>query len=398
MQQHGQTVFMLEQLQPTWLATPGQRAVYIFGSRSMVGLIYGLLFGMAFCPMMQSTAWMLVSLAVGFMSGLSLGFVDLFRWLWGVQTANPRTPTTWQVLKSVCILAPILFMNSIFVAFSVVVMLFILNSLVPTGPESSATDRVKKLEFLLGLMVMIEVPVFAITWGRRNAQRTLACDIQGVENLTWSWKDGAKAYALWLIVGAAIGVITGPIFGWENGAGMFVMIAGPVGIVLGTLGAFRTSVQDLKTVPNQGIRLSIRSALRGALIAGLFFGLIFGSISSLNGFTTGTNQGVGGPSPWVQLGRGLVDGLVIGLAGGLFAGSLFGGLDVLLHYILRLLLSMTGRTPLNLVHFLDYAAQDLNFLQKVGGGYIFIHRMLLEHFAAMGSGATEKSLETVQQG
>ena len=32
--------------------------------------------------------------------------------------------------------------------------------------------------------------------------------------------------------------------------------------------------------------------------------------------------------------------------------------------------------------FLDYAAR-LVFLQKVGGGYIFIHRLLLEHFAAM---------------
>jgi len=31
--------------------------------------------------------------------------------------------------------------------------------------------------------------------------------------------------------------------------------------------------------------------------------------------------------------------------------------------------------------FLDYAAEELNFLQKVGGGYVFIHRYLLEHFA-----------------
>ena len=31
---------------------------------------------------------------------------------------------------------------------------------------------------------------------------------------------------------------------------------------------------------------------------------------------------------------------------------------------------------------LDYAA-DRIFLQKVGGGYIFIHRLLLEHFAAL---------------
>jgi hypothetical protein len=27
--------------------------------------------------------------------------------------------------------------------------------------------------------------------------------------------------------------------------------------------------------------------------------------------------------------------------------------------------------------------QNASFLQKVGGGYIFIHRMLMEHFAQM---------------
>jgi len=30
--------------------------------------------------------------------------------------------------------------------------------------------------------------------------------------------------------------------------------------------------------------------------------------------------------------------------------------------------------------FLDYAS-DRIFLQKVGGGYVFIHRLILEHFA-----------------
>jgi len=38
--------------------------------------------------------------------------------------------------------------------------------------------------------------------------------------------------------------------------------------------------------------------------------------------------------------------------------------------------------PLNPAHFLDYAAERV-FLQKVGGGYIFIHRLLLEYFAEM---------------
>src|SRR4029077_4682644 len=36
--------------------------------------------------------------------------------------------------------------------------------------------------------------------------------------------------------------------------------------------------------------------------------------------------------------------------------------------------------PLNLVKFLDQSAK-LIFLKKVGGGYIFIHRMLLDYFA-----------------
>ena len=39
--------------------------------------------------------------------------------------------------------------------------------------------------------------------------------------------------------------------------------------------------------------------------------------------------------------------------------------------------------PWNYARFLDYAAEELNFLQKVGGGYIFVHRYLLEYFAAM---------------
>jgi hypothetical protein len=37
---------------------------------------------------------------------------------------------------------------------------------------------------------------------------------------------------------------------------------------------------------------------------------------------------------------------------------------------------------LRLVPFLDYTA-DRIFLRKVGGGYIFIHRMLLDYFASL---------------
>ncbi len=41
-----------------------------------------------------------------------------------------------------------------------------------------------------------------------------------------------------------------------------------------------------------------------------------------------------------------------------------------------------GYIPWNYSRFLD-SASDRVFLRKVGGGYIFVHRMLLEYFATI---------------
>jgi hypothetical protein len=41
-----------------------------------------------------------------------------------------------------------------------------------------------------------------------------------------------------------------------------------------------------------------------------------------------------------------------------------------------------GSAPLRYARFLDYAAGRI-FLRKVGGGYIFVHRLLLEYFASL---------------
>jgi len=59
---------------------------------------------------------------------------------------------------------------------------------------------------------------------------------------------------------------------------------------------------------------------------------------------------------------------------------LTGGLAYLRHYILRFLLWRAGAMPWNYPRFLDYAAEHI-LLRKVGGGYIFVHRLLLEYFA-----------------
>jgi hypothetical protein len=44
---------------------------------------------------------------------------------------------------------------------------------------------------------------------------------------------------------------------------------------------------------------------------------------------------------------------------------------------------------------LDHAAERV-LLYKVGGGYVFVHRLLMEHFAALDSGSAVPRDATVQ--
>jgi hypothetical protein len=195
--------------------------------------------------------------------------------------------------------------------------------------------------------------------------------------LTWSWKAAAKGCAQLLILMLVFWDVTGLARFVRAGDFVPAMVLG--GVVIAAIAGMRPVVREMKTLPNQGIRLSVRCALHSALIVELILTLILWPLA----FMSRSEPQVRDAPVLQPLWGGLIVGLVLGLSGALLAGAWLGGIDVILHYFLRLLLYMKGRTPLNLVRFLDYAAKDLNFLQKVGGGYIFIHRMLLEHFAAM---------------
>ena len=161
---------------------------------------------------------------------------------------------------------------------------------------------------------------------------------------------------------------------WLDG----LCLGGLVWFVVGVmwLGTGVTSEIALYSSPNEGIKRSGRQGLTigllvlsGVFASSLAIGLFFypsiklAQLSELLGqvlFSWLTNTSA-------------VMGLTYGLAGG--------GKAWLQHFALRLLLWHNNFAPLNYIRFLDYAAARI-FLRKVGGGYIFIHRMLLEYFAA----------------
>ena len=106
-------------------------------------------------------------------------------------------------------------------------------------------------------------------------------------------------------------------------------------------------------------------------------GLPIGAIGGLIGWISHVDET---PGPYFRLMPGLTCGLMVGLFFGLLAGLNRGGSAWIKHYALRLILCLNGHTPFNFIGLLDKCAK-LIFLKKVGGGYIFVHRMLLEYFA-----------------
>jgi hypothetical protein len=196
--------------------------------------------------------------------------------------------------------------------------------------------------------------------------------------------------AVGLVGGKAGGLVFGFVFwlalgliGGASGSLMFgvagAVICGLVGGLVGGLyllleSGLSVGYIETRDTPNQGIRRSARNALVLGTIAGLVAGL---GVALVLGLATGLAAGRGFELATAQGGLGLIIGLVVGLFGALQAG----GQACLEHFLLRLLLVRNDSAPWNYVRFLDHAAERI-LLRKVGGGYIFIHRMLMEYFAA----------------
>lgn len=134
--------------------------------------------------------------------------------------------------------------------------------------------------------------------------------------------------------------------------------------------------------PNQGILSTFRLSLMYIGLHGLIFICLFVLI---DGLSVGLNMGIS---------IGLIFALVAWISkrifhifnNGLYIGLISGINTFVQHYTLRCLLTQSNILPYwrndkKLITFLDDMVAHI-FLRRVGGGWVFIHRSLLEHFAA----------------
>lgn len=342
MKEQSQSVFMVEELQPRWLSSLGQQLPYEALAALSIGLLIGLPVGLISGMSFGSGSGLGEGVLVSLLAGLSF--------LMGCRSISP--------IK-----------NGIVCGLSSGLMLLLLSS-------SAASTWV-----LFGLFVGL---VGGLGVGS-------LMEIRLVETMRWESKH------FWgrTVSGAKIGLLIGVVVGFVHFLPRFVSkgvsfwiaaVLGPgflgwftlglfAALTVGLSGGLVDTVRVDKASPNQGVALSLKNGLAvsslSAISAGLICWLVFSDLSDP-----------------------LILSLIFSLSIGLSVGLNRGGSAVVKHYSLRLILWLTGVTPLRFIPFLDHCAK-LILLKKVGGGYMFIHRSLLEYFTDLSpQGSTVKKVSS----
>ena len=187
---HGQAVFLLEQLQPDWLRASGQRWLYAILSRTALGLVMSMIFLVGFAQLALRhmdggviAASLLMGLIVGAAVGVftAVGFERQGRAGPGVNVSQPHG---WRLLAWLAALG--LF------TFAVAVLLF--QAFGATFEQASSAGYGNALAFVL-------------FFGLDSRRVSGLHDVHPVETLTWSWPAGLRGS----IPGAGAGRGRGPV-------------------------------------------------------------------------------------------------------------------------------------------------------------------------------------------
>ncbi len=237
-------------------------------------------------------------------------------------------------------------------------------------------------------------------------------------SLRWFTTDSARRWPRRMLHGLLLGALFAPVFGWvydTNGAIAYGLIYSLGGIWIYDA-LFQEHIDPADRVQWSRRRFGI-NALLGVLIGlALYLGtqtdlvpsLVFGLLSGIVFFgfekqyrvsrRSFPNQGIwrslaNSLGLFVLIGAvtgvllallqnpvsGVVNGIILGLLAALFGGQ-GSGITCIKHFVLRLLLWHQGKIPWNYARSLNWGCR-LSLLQRVGGGYSFIHRLVLEYLA-----------------
>jgi tetratricopeptide (TPR) repeat protein/DNA polymerase III delta prime subunit len=355
MAQHHQTEFYLESMQPDWLWEKRLRRYYEWTvGRPLLYIMWALLHAV-YSGLLAVLVVILVStIAVGiskevlgallgiFPGGILISLVGgiLYGWRKGLYTAAIGIPVGALAGALISAITSELTrpMMGLVVGLVTGVMIGLLASII--GGK--------------GYSGIYTAPVFAWSW----EEVRLSFKLENKELRVAALLGGVSSILVAAVVTVEKGVFSG------LGLGGVMLLAGLLLFVLYSGVQSKSLPEHARVAPDQRIWQSARK--------GLYFCLAVGSCAFT--VTWLIISSIAGPA------MGWTCGLVAGVLSGIATGWASDWDACVRHLVLRVLLRRTGSLPRNYARFLDYA-EECFLLHKIGGGYRFIHRLLLEYFA-----------------
>ncbi|MCB8946312.1 MAG: hypothetical protein H6658_21415, partial [Ardenticatenaceae bacterium] len=349
MESHNQSIFLIEQLQPSWLGNG--RWLYLLLTRSLTTALLGTPIGWGFIALLQVNP-----------PGIELHFLHEAAALLGV-TAVPLDG-----ILSIFLLVLVtgLVAATVDAAFfswrqhrhdeaHINHKLGLFHALSVSGAVCLSATALFSLtdNWLLALSLGgMEAICFLLAFGYVNYGQSWQTEVRSRDAWQWSWLHALQFGLLGMVLSLVWSGIA-----WLQDPDSPRWLANLVNAALPffLMGGVRGKRLEERNRPNEGIRIASRNGVQAALLLSLPTILL------------------------VSLTIDPISGLLTGMVYGTLAGSMHGFNDAIKHFLIRLLLWAEGKVPLRYDQLLNYAADAL-LLQKVGGGYTFHHRLLQDYF------------------
>jgi hypothetical protein len=356
MVQKGQVIFHIEQLQPDYLPKGFSYWQYSIIDRLSSSIFISFLIWYLTSPATDKIVWSFAGFVIVALSGQTLSF------------DTNRKQSFWTSLRNLLLGALIGILITTLADYSGLRNRFGFFDLIPMP--------------IYGLAIVF---AFMILGGPSLRPRRILV----VETLRWSWQK-AILTGLGGLIGGLVGGLSMALLilivvaqGTDPSVGDLLIVVLPYMLAFGGLLGLGMGIRSgmvgdqivTKTTPNQGVWQSVRNSGIGGFVMGGTTFLFFMVLPVMFMFYPASRV-------LYHVARIVGSGpifIILGVCMGILA---YGGAAALSHLVLRYVLVTIDAIPLNYVRFLDHCVDHI-FLRRVGGGYIFIHRLLMEHFAAM---------------